>query len=68
MNVNDGSIREVAEGSFNHDDLIPVEKKEMTQKQKRTKKVSLHDHSSVLGKRLTNERNRRKITKVRRKR
>lgn len=62
MNVNTGEIREFNPEDFSHllDDWINVEGKDMTQKQKQEKKVSLKDHRSVLGKKLTGTRRERR--------
>ena len=59
MNVNDGAIHDFVEGLS--DDFIEINKKEMTEKQKKDKKVSLYDYKSKLGKKLASERKKRKI-------
>ena len=45
--------------------FVGVDEKAMTEKQAEEKKVSLNDHISVLGKKLTKERERRGLTKNR---
>lgn len=62
MNVNDGTIQGMTEEQANAlSDFIGVNKSEMTLKQEMSKRVSLHDHRSKLGKKLTNERSKRNI-------
>lgn len=69
MNVNDGNLSGLLEaqeeanglGQNFADMFCAVEEKDMTKKQKKEKKVSLKDHRSKLGVKLTYERKERKI-------
>ena len=59
MNTNDGTIHEMTKADLmemNGGPMVEVNKKDMTLKQKKNKKVSLHDHRSKLGQQLTRER------------
>jgi len=57
MNINTGEIKEFDEKSNLLEKLtkewIEIQKKDMTKKQKKEMKVSLKDHKSKLGKKLT---------------
>ncbi len=61
MNVNTGEIKEFRPEEFKNllDEWIEINKDDITENQKKNKKVSLKDHSSKLGKILTKERKRR---------
>ncbi len=67
MDVNTGRIFNLSSEEIKKlsdiftDDLIAIEEKEMTKKQKKTQKFSLRDHKSVLGKKLTNIRRKCKM-------
>lgn len=58
MNANTGEIRDFTPEEFDKlsEDWIPVKQEEMTQKQKEEKMVSLKDHKSKLGVKLTRRR------------
>lgn len=56
MNIDTGKIRELTEDEKAIIREVLVEPVQMTEKQKREKRVSLHDHRSPLGRRLTAER------------
>lgn len=62
MNVNDGTINDTRSVKC-ATDFIEVNKNDMTETQKRDRRVSLHDHRSKLGKKLTSERQKRKLRK-----
>lgn len=59
-----GKIQDIRE-RLGHDDVVPIEEKDLTEKQRREGKVSLHDRRSKLGKVLTanQKRNRRRKLK-----
>lgn len=69
MNVNDGGLHGIFEaeqmaelkGKKFADMFCAVEANNMTEKQKETNTVSLKDHRSTLGKKLTKERKERKL-------
>ena len=63
MNVNDGTIVDGKEltAALKDNPFVSIRESDMTPKQRREKKVSLHDRVSKLGKRLTHERKKRKI-------
>ena len=65
MNVNNGQIIELPKEFFKdiptfHEQVL-INKNDITEKQKETKRVSLKDHKSKLGKKLTEERANRKL-------
>lgn len=65
MNIDDGRIKESDDVSLDEiKDFVGIHG-ELTEKQKKEKKVSLHDHRSEAGKQLTEERRKRGITKNR---
>jgi hypothetical protein len=59
MNLSTGAIEKFKEGQQIPPGFVPVNMNDATAKQKREKRVSLHDHRSKLGKVLTRERYRR---------
>jgi uncharacterized protein YecA (UPF0149 family) len=61
MNTHTGEIVELEKTEFSKNEFLPVAECEMTKKQKKTKMVSLKDHKSILGKRLTNHRKKQKV-------
>lgn len=61
MNTENGNLRQFGEKEFIPDNFVEVSENDMTKKQKKNKKVSLKDHKSKLGKKLTEERGKRKI-------
>ena len=63
MNVNDGSIRMLGEDEAPTAEEIRLEMAELTEKQRAEMSVSLHDHRSSAGKKLTEERQKRGLTK-----
>ena len=62
MNANTGEIREFNPDEFKNlfDEWIGVNREDMTEKQEQEKKVSLKDHRSILGKKLTGSRRERR--------
>jgi uncharacterized protein YecA (UPF0149 family) len=71
MNVNDGNLYDIGlaqekskaiRAAFS-DNFVEVDEEDMTAKQRDTKKVSLKDHRSKLGKQLTYERKERKLNR-----
>ncbi len=70
--VNTGTVIDYSEaeiiakhqGKSFEDIFCKVDENEMTPKQKKTKRVSLSDRTSKLGKKLTSERKKRKIAKA----
>lgn len=62
MNVETGNLMDLSEALKQKDFLksyVRVDENEMTEKQRKTGKVSLNDHRSKLGKQLTGERKKR---------
>ena len=64
MNVDTGEIKyfdtnEALAEALKSEKWVEVDESEMTKKQKKEKKVSLNDHRSILGKKLTKNRKRR---------
>lgn len=60
MNINDGTIIGVRMGGV-HADQVIIDSGDMTETQKENQRVSLYDHRSKLGKKLTSERKKRKL-------
>jgi hypothetical protein len=69
MNTNNGTI--IDPEAFNDlledekKDYVIVENRDMTKKQQREQKVSLHDHRSKLGKQLTQARQQKRFNRAR---
>jgi len=64
MNLETGKIKKYSKDELNQleqlkQKLIEIEEKDMTEKQKKNMQVSLKDHRSKLGKKLTEERKKR---------
>jgi len=56
MNIDDGRIRELAEDQITSEREVMIHTKDLTEKQKKNKQVSLKDHRSKAGKILTEAR------------
>ena len=67
VNVDNGKIIEVKDGDESkiEDSLMQIDLEYATVKQIEKRQVSLKDHTSELGKQLTNERRKRGLTKKR---
>lgn len=66
MNIDTGEIRHFSESEgielaklLKRENWVPIEEKDMTEKERKEKRVSLHDYRSKLGKELTKNRKRK---------
>ena len=62
--IHHGELNDIRE-QLGHDDVVPIEEKDLTEKQRREGKVSLHDHVSKLGKVLTANQRRKRRRRLR---
>ena len=63
MDLSTGEIKAMEEAAKSSHPFIPIDLNDATEKQRRENRVSLHDHRSTLGEKLTAERSKRGMTK-----